>query len=569
MGVVAASALAQRGLLAPGAEAGSLRADTGSDLFSGPLTAPDFDLDPEIDAVVADPGRLGELYAAGLHGEDRKRRGVFYTPRHVADAALDALPPSVGPALHPRDRVLDPACGGGRFLIAACDRLAPHVPAVELLGRLHGRDTDPLAVAVTRAALYLRLVEHPGQRLPLSRTIREGDLLAEHGAGDQGADLYDAVVGNPPYRGGRFSPLSGLGTAERRRFRAAEYQVDPYVLFIEAALARLRRGGELALVVPNTFMSNLRTAALRGLLASENRLEAVLELPASTFGAGVETVVIRAMRGGRTPLRVPVMALEDRHASGLAPCGPTRTATHPAGTLIVPDGDRQAPWPLLRPGAPPALLTGGKDRAGAGTLGDVAEVTRGVNPYHHTTHTPAEIAKRVHHAASKLGPEYVPELRGRDLQPFRTAWNGRHWIRYGPWLKEPRDPRFFDGPRLLVRKILGETLVSAYLDTPFCADQSVYIARLRDGQPWPPLALLACVSCQAVADLLRARHQEHDTLFPQLKVAELRALPLPPVAPDAPAVQALAGAVAAFLAAGAPDDQRPAIDAAAAALYGV
>jgi hypothetical protein len=200
------------------------------------------------------------------------------------------------------------------------------------------------------------------------------------------------------------------------------------------------------------------------------------------------------------------------------------------------------------------------------TLGDVADVTRGVNPYHHTKHTPQEIADRVHHADHQAADDFVPELRGRDLRAYRLKWRGDHWIRYGPWLKEPRDPRFFEGPRLVVRKILGETLCAAYLDTPLCCDQSVYIARLRPDQPWPPGALLAFCNSRVVAALLRAKHHENDRLFPQLKVAELRGLPLPPVDPTT--LDAL-GAAALALQDDENEGARDAVEAEVAALYGV
>ncbi len=326
------------------------------------------------------------------------------------------------------------------------------------------------------------------------------------------------------------------------------------MLFIEASLAALRPGGHLALVVPNTFMSNLRTGALRRLLRESAEIAAVVELPPETFGAGVETVVLRAVAGGPSRSRVPVLRV-----------GPETPAAPGIGEITLPAGTSTAPWPLQRHGAP-TLAT---PPPGGPVLGDLGELTRGINPYHHTRHTPAEIAARVHHADHAAGPDYTPELRGRDLQPFRIAWQGRHWIRWGPWLKEPRHPRFFEGPRLLVRKILGPTLVAAYTDAPFHVDQSIYILKLRADQPWPPLALLGIVGSRLLADLLRARHQEHDTLFPQLKVAELRAAPLPCVAPDAPAVPALAAAVAAHLAAGAPEQARGPIDAAVEALYRV
>ncbi|MCA9541579.1 MAG: hypothetical protein KC620_21925, partial [Myxococcales bacterium] len=206
------------------------------------------------------------------------------------------------------------------------------------------------------------------------------------------------------------------------------------------------------------------------------------------------------------------------------------------------------------------------------TLGEVAEVTRGVNPYHHTTHTADQIAARVHHAAAPAGPDWVPEVRGRDLpEAFVLTERADRWLQYGPWLKEPRDPRFFRGPRLLVRKIFGPTLCAVFLDRPLHCDQSVYIARLRDGQPYDPFALLACVASRVIAALLKARHQEHDALFPQLKVAELRAVPLPPVPPGDPHL-ARAAEAARALQAGTADDRaatRAALEAAIAAAYGV
>ncbi len=457
--------------------------------------------------MAADPGRLGEAYAA--HASGRQVAGRYYTPPAVVDLALDGLELGSGVAL-------DPACGGGRFLLG----LLPMGDADERAdgaSRLHGVDADPLAVAVCRFALWLAV----GRPAPAVLSVVTGDALRGYadvrlggrtpGAWRPEASRYDLVVGNPPYRAGRFAQLD---PAYREAFQVAEYQLDPYPLFLELALHCARPGGRVAMVVPNAWLSNLRCARLRSHLLGEHGLERLVELPEDTFDAGVETVVARLHRGGDTPAEVPIC-----DASGLE-----------SGALLVDPTDPSAPAPIVRDPATAALVVASRDWRL--TLGDVADVTRGVNPYHHTTHTPGEIRERVHHADHQAGPDFVPELRGRDLGAYRLWWRGRHWLRYGPWLKEPRDPRYFDGPRLVVRKILGKTLCAAYLDTPLCCDQSVYIARLRADQPWPPGALLACCNSRVVAALLRARHQEDDRLFPQLKVAELRGLPLPPVEPS-------------------------------------
>ena len=433
-------------------------------------------LRPLIEAVRADPACLGDAYAAVTRAEGRPT-GRYYTPAKVVTAILDRIPKEA--------RVLDPACGGGRFLLGS-DRIGV------------GYDLDPIAVALAQdlAALAGRTVR-----------VEHRDALADFAADRLPWGTFDAVVGNPPYRGGRHRGLAQNTALYRRRFITAEYQLDPYILFIELSLKMLREGGHLALVIPNAWISNLRTNKLRAHLARYT-LDAVAELPIDTFDASVETVVLHLRKVPSEGAKIPV---EGPHG----------------GHLYIP-ANPSDPWPLARTAQAEAILKAANRCTF--TLGDVAEITRGINPYHHTTHTPAQIATRVHHSDRSQGPEWVPELRGRHLGAYRLWWSGAHWIHYGPWLKEPRARRFFEGPRLVVRKILGATLCAAYLDTPLCCDQSVYIARLTNSW-WPPGVLLAILNSHFIAELFRTRHQEDDQAFPQIKVAELRWLPLPPVDP--------------------------------------
>lgn len=505
----------------------------------------------------------------------RRRRGGWYTPPAVVEAALDhALDPLLA-AADTADallalRICDPACGAGRFLLGAARRLAHRLcaltgePPAEALPRvvarcLHGADLDRGALALARLAL-----EHAaGRPVPsLAAHLIAGDALAGP-VGDlrppapapdaidwchHAPDGFDLVVGNPPYRAGR---LAALDPARLRPVvPTAEYQLDPYALFLDRAARLARR--RMALLVPTTWMSNHRARALRSWLLGCHRLDALIELPPDAFDATVETAIpVFAVGAGPTAGAVPVLDLRG------APIG----AAHA-------DPDRpEAPLPLTRDRRAAAILRAA--RRWTRTLGDVAEVTRGINPYHRLTHRPEEIAARVHHADHPVTPEWSPELRGRDLPaPYRLDWKGDHWIHYGPWLKEPRAPRFFEGPRLLVRKILGETLCAVYVEHPAYCDQSVYIARLAADCPYPPHALLACVNSRPIAALLRARHQTHRAAFPQLKVGDLRALPLPPAPPGDPRWQPLAAAAEAMQR--SPDATlRDAIEARVAALYGI
>ena len=177
----------------------------------------------------AGPELLGTLHESLLARPARKRRGAYYTPADVA-ARLVAW------AVEGLDRpiVLDPACGGGAFLLAAARRT----------DRLVGIDVDPLAVAVTEASLFLATGRRP-------HTIVADALTAEWPA-------CDAVVGNPPF-------LSQLrsGTA-RTAARAAEVgargYVDDAALFLLAAARHARR---VALLQPESIVSAAAAAPIR------------------------------------------------------------------------------------------------------------------------------------------------------------------------------------------------------------------------------------------------------------------------------------------------------------------
>ena len=90
-------------------------------------------------------------------------------------------------------RIADPACGDGRFLLAAAQRIARRgSPLTEVIRHcLFGVDTDANAVRNCKAAL----ADAAGCSSSEVRQIRRGDgLTAWEG------DRFDAVIGNPPFR---------------------------------------------------------------------------------------------------------------------------------------------------------------------------------------------------------------------------------------------------------------------------------------------------------------------------------------------------------------------------------
>ncbi len=142
--------------------------------------------------------------AAEQKGNQRKTTGSYYTPDSLVQALLDtALDPVLDKTEAEGDdpakallklSVIDPACGSGHFLLAAARRIATRLARIRAEGTpsladfrhalrdvarccIHGVDRNPMAVELTKVALWIETVD-PG--LPLGffdAQIRCGDAL--------------------------------------------------------------------------------------------------------------------------------------------------------------------------------------------------------------------------------------------------------------------------------------------------------------------------------------------------------------------------------------------------------
>jgi hypothetical protein len=142
--------------------------------------------------------------AAEQKGNQRKTTGSYYTPDSLVQALLDtALDPVLDKTEAEADdpakallklSVIDPACGSGHFLLAAARRIATRLARIRADGTpsladfrhalrdvarscLHGVDRNPMAVELTKVALWIETVD-PGFPLGFfDAQIRCGDAL--------------------------------------------------------------------------------------------------------------------------------------------------------------------------------------------------------------------------------------------------------------------------------------------------------------------------------------------------------------------------------------------------------
>jgi type I restriction-modification system DNA methylase subunit len=150
---------------------------------------------------------IGQIFERMLRGDERHRFGQHYTRSEIVDL-INAFCIRTS-----SDRVLDPACGGGTFLVRAYDRkkaLADDdINHADLIAHLYGLDISAYPVHLTTVNLATRdLVKAANYPLVARKdffTIKPGDDAFLIPADEDGTKQWiklgkvDCIVGNPPY----------------------------------------------------------------------------------------------------------------------------------------------------------------------------------------------------------------------------------------------------------------------------------------------------------------------------------------------------------------------------------
>ena len=252
---------------------------------------------------------LGKLTTAGISGQ-------FRTPRHIIRLMVEMLAP------RPTEKVADPACGTGGFLVGVMEYLLRTYTSPEgvievtdeetestekiYTGDLledhrehirsemfHGFDFDATMLRIAAMNLMLHGVDDPD--IHYQDTLSQGftDRFPE-----AASEAFDVILANPPFKGSL--DFEDVHSSLLRQVKTKKTEL----LFVTLILRMLQVGGRSATIVPDgvLFGSSRAHRALRKQLVDANQLEAVISLPSGVFKpyAGVSTGILVFTRGGRT-----------------------------------------------------------------------------------------------------------------------------------------------------------------------------------------------------------------------------------------------------------------------------
>ena len=225
---------------------------------------------------------LAKIASAGQNGQ-------FRTPRHIIATMVELVKPT------PEDVICDPAVGTCGFLVAAGEYLRKHNPELFRSDRLrrhfhetmfNGFDFDPTMLRIGAMNMALHGVE--------GANVAYRDSLAEDHAEDAGR--YSLVLANPPFAGSLDYETTAKDLQRIVKTKKTE------LLFVALFLRLLKVGGRAAVIVPDgvLFGSSKAHKEIRRILVEENKLDAVIKLPAGVFRpyAGVSTAILMFTRTG-------------------------------------------------------------------------------------------------------------------------------------------------------------------------------------------------------------------------------------------------------------------------------
>jgi len=258
---------------------------------------------------------VGFIYEDLIPGEERHQLGQFYTPKPIAELIVKWCVRS------PDDRVLDPGCGSGTFLVEAYKRLAElklkkpwgevkHVSGDvhrQILRQLYGVDLNEFPAHLTAMNLAMKNVRAPspemyvfvrdyftimpGQQVLTPYKVRtvEGEKPVEVVFKD-----FNAVVGNPPYTRWTEIPENTQNRIlDFLKKTISKYGLTPqvsrgvepgiYVYWIMHSTGFLKEGGRLGMIISDSWLQTDYGVGFFKFLLDNYKVHAVIDISARVF----------------------------------------------------------------------------------------------------------------------------------------------------------------------------------------------------------------------------------------------------------------------------------------------
>jgi type I restriction enzyme M protein len=242
------------------------------------------------------PGDVkGEAFQAFVYRHQRGDRGEFFTPHPIVRLAAEMIAPL------PHEKVIDPACGSGGFLIETISHVCRNYQEFDQSGYIQkcvrGIEFNP-DVALS-AMIRLAIEGGTGTEIACANALTQNEQLEQ---------AFDIVLTNPPFGNkGKIEDHRILKhyllarkwiKTNHNNWEATRNVLagqSPEILFIERSLKLLKPGGRMAIVLPDGLLQNISNSHIRFWTCSQAKVLGVVSIPQEAFvpyGTGIKTSLL-------------------------------------------------------------------------------------------------------------------------------------------------------------------------------------------------------------------------------------------------------------------------------------
>jgi len=215
------------------------------------------------------------LYEVLLTPKEKKSLGQVYTPFDIVDKMLSDT-------FHIKNinkmlKILDPACGGGYFLIYALKSIRKEMNEKNLLiddtyileNMIYGIDIDDFSIFLTKMGLIFN-----SSCTSVNFNIYNMDFLTETDKLDRD---FDIIIGNPPYIGHKQTNKEYRNILKKRHNEVFYDKSDISYCFFNRGKELLKDEGVLCLITSRYFMEAMYADKLRNFIKSSFKIVSIVD----------------------------------------------------------------------------------------------------------------------------------------------------------------------------------------------------------------------------------------------------------------------------------------------------
>lgn len=330
---------------------------------------------------------------------------------------------------------------------------------------------------------------------------------------------FDVMIGNPPYG----VSIKGDYRKEVTTQLGKVPDFEIYYYFIELSKRKLCDNGFLSYIVPNTWLFNTYANNFRLNVLQCWNIREILDCSkfklfksATVFNS---IFLLQKSKESNDFVGYKPTAIADSFCSLVS-----EETLHTSKSSLQ---EMNQNWALVFRLSPEIISIIKKIKSKTNSLiSYFPEISQGLIAYDKYRGQSQEIIKSRAFHSFEYKEGYKKNLWGEDVRRYCLLWNGKEYINYCDRIANPRNPKFFNGKRLLVREITNPSIFACYTEDEYYNDPSILI--ILNSDKYSIMVLLAILNSK-LASFYHFNNAPKATKggFPKILIEDIKQFPIP------------------------------------------